>query len=186
MTPAGYMAKHVYRKSDWIKACKNRVFLEGAPQVIDVYSASNCLSKNFADYVPYWKHNGYWLFDSPEAIESVCKENSIGLEGTSLFYYEAHEMEFDEGHWRLWSPDPSFPTNVAAAARSSLKDLTLLRSTPEAHRNALPFRVTRWRRKSARTLIACSSLLTKLRRVSTTVYLRMLSPDLVEYSRCIP
>jgi hypothetical protein len=135
MTPAGYMAKHVYKKSDWIKVCKNRMFLECATQVIDVYSASNCLSKNFADYVPYWKHNGYWLFDSPEVIKSISKENSIGLEGTSLFYYEAHEMEFDEGHWRIWSPEPSFPANVAAAARKRLEGFDVVtfyaRSTPE-------------------------------------------------------
>ncbi len=31
----------------------------------DVYSVSDCVNEDFADYIKYWKHNGYWLFDSP-------------------------------------------------------------------------------------------------------------------------
>lgn len=112
MTPVGYMAKRVYKKDDWLKACKKKVFLETAPQIVDVYSVSNCISHDFADYIRFWKHNGYWFFDSPEVIKGFAHENSIHLEGTSLFYYEAHEMEFDGERWGPWSPEPSFPTNV--------------------------------------------------------------------------
>lgn len=83
MIPVGYMAKRVSKKPDWLDA----------PQVIDIYSVSSCVSEDFADYTNYWKHNGYWLFDSPGAIRAVAKENAIELEGTSLFYYEAYEME---------------------------------------------------------------------------------------------
>jgi hypothetical protein len=64
----------------------------------DIFSVSGCISRDFADYIDYWKHNGYWLFDSPEIIKSLAKENSIQLEGTSLFYYEAYEMEFRRGN----------------------------------------------------------------------------------------
>jgi hypothetical protein len=60
----------------------------------------------------YWKHNGYWLFDSPEVIRGVAKENSVPLEGTFLFYYEVYEMEFDGQQWRAYQPESSFPTNV--------------------------------------------------------------------------
>jgi hypothetical protein len=56
MLPAGYMAKRVRKRPDWL----------AATQVIDIYSVSSCHSENFADYIPYWKHNGYWFFDSPK------------------------------------------------------------------------------------------------------------------------
>lgn len=49
MIPVGYMAKRVYKKPHWLQA----------PQVVDVYSVSNCVSDDFADYVNCWKHNGY-------------------------------------------------------------------------------------------------------------------------------
>ncbi len=121
MIPVGYMAKRVYKKDDWLKASKKRVFFEAAPQVMDVYSVSSCMSENFADYIPFWKHNGYWLLDSPEVIKSIAKENSIQLQGASLFYYEGHEMEFDGERWSTWSPEQSFPTNVARPAKKLLE-----------------------------------------------------------------
>jgi len=68
MIPAGYMAKRVVVKPDWIDA----------KQVTDIYSVSRHVSDDFADYINYWKHNGYWLFDSPEIIVTVANANSIG------------------------------------------------------------------------------------------------------------
>jgi hypothetical protein len=78
---------------------------------------------------PDWKHNGFWFFDSPEIIRDVAKENSISLEGTSLFYYEAHEMEFDGDHWGRWSPEPSFPTNVIVPSRKQLEGFEVVNFT---------------------------------------------------------
>jgi len=46
-------------------------------------SVSGHISDNFAAYIPYWKHNGYWLFDSPEIINEVARHNSVDLEGTT-------------------------------------------------------------------------------------------------------
>lgn len=89
MIPVGYMAKRVGKKPDRYRA----------PHVVDIYSVSNCNCEDFADYIKYWKHNGFWFFDSPEIIRDVAKQNSISFEGTSLFYYEAHEMEFDGERW---------------------------------------------------------------------------------------
>ena len=111
MTPAGYMAKRVHTRPDWLKA----------PQVVDIYSVSSCSSEDFADYVSYWKHNGFWLFDSPEIIKSVAKENSIQLEGTSLFYYEVHEMEFDGESWHPYAPEASISTNVVSPSRKHME-----------------------------------------------------------------
>jgi hypothetical protein len=81
MTPAGYMAKRICAKPEFLKSSN----------VSDIYSVSSCLNENFADYVKFYQHNGFWLFDSPELIHMVAKENSIDLRGTSLFYYEVHE-----------------------------------------------------------------------------------------------
>jgi hypothetical protein len=53
MIPAGYMAKRVYKRPDWLKA----------PHVAEIYSVSGRISEDFADYINYWKHNGYWYFD---------------------------------------------------------------------------------------------------------------------------
>jgi hypothetical protein len=69
MIPAGYMAKHAADRPDWLRA--NRVN--------DVYSVSNCFSDDFSEYINYWEHNGYWLFNSPGAIQKVADENSIDL-----------------------------------------------------------------------------------------------------------
>jgi hypothetical protein len=121
MIPAGYMAKRVYKKDDWLKVRKKTVLFETAPQIVDIYSVSNCLSEDFADYISSWKHNGYWLFDSPEVIRDVARQNSIQLEGTALFYYEVYSMEFDGERWTAWSPELSFPTNVVPSTRKRLE-----------------------------------------------------------------
>jgi len=85
MIPAGYLAKRISAKPDWLRA----------QQVADIHSVSGCTSKAFADYVDFWKHNGFWLFDSPEIIKDVAREHSINLAGTILFYYDVYENEFD-------------------------------------------------------------------------------------------
>jgi hypothetical protein len=125
MIPVGYMAKRVHLKPDWLQA----------PQVVDIYSVSNCQSEDFADYIPYWKHNGYWFFDSPEIIKSVAREHSIQLVGTSLFYYEVHEMEFDGESWHPFSPEPSFPTHVVPRPNKHLEGFDVVnftaRNSPE-------------------------------------------------------
>ncbi len=104
MTPAGYMAKRIESRPDWLK--------EG--RIVDIYSVASCISHDFADYLEHWKHNGHWLFNSPEIIREIAQSESISLTGTKLFYYEMHGMEFDEGKWREYSADPSFTTNVLA------------------------------------------------------------------------
>jgi hypothetical protein len=111
MIPAGYMAKRIYKRPDWLKA----------PKVIDIYSVSACQSENFADYIPFWKHNGFWFFDSPEIIESVARERNIPLGGTSLFYYEVYQEQFDGERWMPFSPEPSFTTSVTQSSERQLE-----------------------------------------------------------------
>lgn len=111
MIPVGYMAKRICAKPEFLKSTC----------VVDVYSVSTCVNDNFADYIRFWKHNGFWLFDSPEVIQTMARENSIDLQGMSLFYYEAHEMEFEGKAWRPFGPEPSIPTNVEIPLQMELK-----------------------------------------------------------------
>ena len=123
MTPAGYMAKRVVRRPEWIQA----------PSVEDVYSVSGCISEYFADYIKHWKHNGYWLFDSVDIIQSVAQENSIPLEDCKIFYYEVFEREFDDENikWQPFGPDSAFETSVVPPARKRLEGYDVVtRSLP--------------------------------------------------------
>jgi hypothetical protein len=112
MTPAGYMAKRV---APWPESM--------APgRVVDIYSLSGCISATFCDYIKYWKHNGFWMFDSPEIIRELADENSIDLTGMRFFYYEVHELEFsDARQWVPLQPDESFQTQVVVPQTKTLE-----------------------------------------------------------------
>jgi len=105
------MAKRVPRPPGWI----------GAPQVTDIYSVSDCVTDNFADYISHWKHNDQWHFDSPEAIESLSIEISASLEGCILFYYEAYEMEFANKSWNQWRPESPASGNLVPPVSKKLE-----------------------------------------------------------------
>lgn len=104
MRPLGYMYKRVSLAPELLHA----------PHVADVYSLSSCVSDNFADYIKDWRHNGYWLFDSPAIMQALAREHSIPLDGLNLFYYEAHDLKYDDtsGQWVPFEPERSLATNV--------------------------------------------------------------------------
>jgi hypothetical protein len=104
MIPVGYLVKQVNGCPDWLNATG----------VVDVYSVSGCVSMDFTDYINYWKHNGYWFFDSPKVIQDIAERNEIDLAGMTLFFYEAYEWEFDDSvdQWKTLIPEPSFPTRI--------------------------------------------------------------------------
>jgi hypothetical protein len=103
MNPAGYQLKRVMERPAWL----------GAP-VADIYSVSDCISKAFSDVIDYWKHNGHGFFDNPEILKSLAAAEMLELSGTSLFYYEVFEFEFDAdiAKWGDFYPDESFATDV--------------------------------------------------------------------------
>jgi hypothetical protein len=111
MNPAGYLAK---------RSCEKPKDFD-LPQVKDIYSVSSCVNDDFADYIGFWKHNGYWLFNSPEIIQETARENSISLDGCKLFYYEAYGMEFTGKEWRSYSPEESMSTNIAPPTQKVLE-----------------------------------------------------------------
>jgi len=97
------MAKRVVAKPHWLPA----------ERVSSIYSVSGCISENFTDYIGFWKHNGYWLFDTPEAIIEIARANNIDLAATVLFFYDVYELQFDGGEWTPFAPESSFRTNVS-------------------------------------------------------------------------
>jgi hypothetical protein len=104
MIPVGYMAKQIATKPDWLQT----------NQVTDIYSVSGCISTYFADYIPYWRHNGYGFFDSPTIIQALVTEHHLDLRHTRLFFYEAYEFQYheDQSAWELYDPEASFTTAV--------------------------------------------------------------------------
>ena len=51
-----------------------------------------------------------------------CTEGKADdLQGILLFYYEAHEMEFDGQFWRPFGPESSIPTHVVVPSQKELK-----------------------------------------------------------------
>lgn len=103
MIPAGYLYKTVELRPAWIEA----------PGVHDIYSLSRCISDAFDDYTEYWKHNGYWLFDTPAIMQAIAREAGLSLKGMQLFYYEFYEKEYceDDRTWAPFGPE-QVPTHV--------------------------------------------------------------------------
>jgi hypothetical protein len=109
------MAKHIGRDVSWI----------GAPGLVDVASVKRCMSHDFADYFRFWKHNGWWFFDSPQVIRELAHEHGLELAGTELFYYEVHERQFaeDRAEWLPFAlePEPGFTTQVIIPTQRRLE-----------------------------------------------------------------
>lgn len=104
MIPLGYMAKYVAGRTG---------FLESA-SIDDICSVSPCISHDFCEWINLWKHNGYWMFDSPEIIREIAKSQHLDGSKLDLFYYEAFEKQYDalSRQWRNFTPESSFPTNI--------------------------------------------------------------------------
>jgi hypothetical protein len=104
MIEAGYLFKRLARRTEWIKN----------PSVQDIHSVSGHLSEDFADYINYWRHNGWWLFNKPSDMDEIIERESLDRATLALFYYEIFEQEYDEDekHWSLVEPETSFPTAV--------------------------------------------------------------------------
>jgi hypothetical protein len=129
MIPAGYMYKNVANRPDWIKA----------ESVQDVYSLSGCCISFYFDddYISHWKHNGYWLFDTPAVMRAIAAENQLDLGGAKLFYYEVFELEYCEEKkaWEPFEPEKSFHTAVERPQDAHLEGYDVVtffvRTSPE-------------------------------------------------------
>ncbi len=104
MIPAGYIYKSIANCTDDI----------GRPNIENIFSASGCISEDFTDWINYWKHNGYWLFDNPDIITKLAKDNDISLHEMTLFFYKFSDKEWniEKKLWESYSPELSFGLNV--------------------------------------------------------------------------
>lgn len=107
--PMGYLYKKIAPKPDWIKA-----------SIEDVYSISDCVSENFAEYINYWAHNDYWIFNSPEIMQKIAVDMNIDLSEMQLFYYEIYKLQHDN-EWQTFTPNPSFITDILTPQDKKLK-----------------------------------------------------------------
>jgi hypothetical protein len=126
MIPVGYMAKRIPKeRPDWLQA----------PEVIDVYSVSDCVNESLAEYANGWKHNGFWMFDSPADIKTTAIANQIDLHGSALFFYEAYEAEFDGPDRLPVVPDAMFETQVLVPHTKHLEGFDVVTSCdgPNSH-----------------------------------------------------
>jgi hypothetical protein len=123
MIPAGYMYKYAGPPPSSLEA----------DNVKDIFSAGHCgggTAPPFADYIGFWKHNGYWLFNSPQIMEQIAAEETIDLSEMTLFYYEYYELQFDRNDdpgnpnhvegWSIFECAPDFVTDVVYLSKKSL------------------------------------------------------------------
>jgi len=144
------MLKEVVVRPEWI----------AAKSVKDIYSVSNCVSGNFADYIKFWRHNGFWFFNSPQQIIDLVAEEHIQHSAMTWFYYEFFESEFHEDtrQWSAFSPEPSFLTKVVSPQE---RTWWATMSPPSRCTQALNVRhspVAGWQQRSRSMSIACSTL----------------------------
>lgn len=111
--PAGYMAKQVALKPEHLHTS----------QVRDLYSVSACISKNFADYIHFWKHNGYGFFNTAQDIFCLAQTHHIELSDTRMFYYEMYVQQWCEDalSWESFEPEEALETKVEAPRRKQLE-----------------------------------------------------------------
>ena len=121
MIPLGYMAKRIAARPEWISN----------PKVSQILSVCSCTSDDFADYVEFWQHNGFWFFDTPDTIVELAHEHAIDLSGLRWFYYEAYEQEYDEdeGSWSSYSSEESFKTQVVRPFVMEAKGFDIVNNT---------------------------------------------------------
>ena len=91
MIPAGFMYKKVEKDNDL--------------PVEDIYCYGGCTTVDFAEFIPYCKHNKYYLFDNPTLMQEIAKFEAVNLEEMTLLYYEIYELQFREStrQWENYS-----------------------------------------------------------------------------------
>lgn len=130
MIPAGYIAKKVSPRPGWLPV----------ESVLDIYSVSECESEAFCDYTKHWRHNGYWLFNSPSDLRDVAQIEGIDLRGYALFYYEVYEQQFDErtNTWKPFKPLAGLDTAVQPPQRKTLQGYDLVSFSAQSSHECSP------------------------------------------------
>lgn len=113
MIPGGYVRKCVSARPVSIQT----------DRVVDIYSASSCISSDFANDIGYWRHNGFWLFNDPSDMDDIAAAEGKAITEFGLFYYELYEQQYDvqQMSWSSFAPEPSFETKVKSPVRARLE-----------------------------------------------------------------
>lgn len=131
MIPAGYILRRVAAADPSMNL----------GNVVDLYSVSHCISRDFTDYIRYWRHNGYWLFNKPSDMDDILAQEGKSRDAFRLLYYEIYEQQFDEKAMR-WSavapPVASFVTNVERPENAKLEGFDVTTWTPGSSAGCSP------------------------------------------------
>jgi hypothetical protein len=174
MIPVGYMAKHIVERPEWLEAAG----------VVD--TVSGCSSPDWADFINYWKHNGYWFFNTPEAIRSLAKEHSIDLAARdcSLTRRMIKSSRNTNVCGDPLSRSRLSPQEWHRRRKSVWKATMWSPSTQERARSVPRSPATRWRRKSKPISTACCIPRHKLSSFSKAVSSKKASQARTECSAC--
>ena len=83
----GYFPKRIAPRDEWLKA----------PGVGEIWSVSECISKGPSSWIDKWRHNAFWLFDSPEIAASVLSPEDA--KSFTVVAYRVWDRMFDHGRY---------------------------------------------------------------------------------------
>ena len=81
----GYFPKRTVPRPEWLQA----------PQVLEICSASCCISEAPDGWINQWRHNEQWLYDSPALALSLVPQEV--REQWDLYAFARYPIVFDEG-----------------------------------------------------------------------------------------
>jgi hypothetical protein len=102
--PLGYLYKNIMPAAGVVDV----------PTIVEVHSASSCISPLPFDHVPYWRHNDNFMFDTPGALRALAHDVGADLSKATLFYFASHEQQFDRES-RAWVPTRNHEGALAPA-----------------------------------------------------------------------
>ncbi len=139
MIPLGYMYKSV-----------GPLIRSDLPDsIVDFHTLGECSgnsTQDFANYIPFFKHNGWGLYNSPRVMQEIAVENNIDLSEMQCFYYEAYRSEFDfperigkapakinQESWKgVWKPllaQDAFTTDIVVPETKNLSGFDVVEHT---------------------------------------------------------
>ena len=99
-TLIGYFAKPTMKRPDWLKA----------PEVEEICSVSNCMSRGDWDWINEWRHNEMWVFDSPALAMSVVPEASRSA--CDVYAYRLFPVRYFKGSRQPFVISPVQPIQL--------------------------------------------------------------------------
>jgi len=94
----GYFPKRIALRDDWMKA----------PDVREIWSVSECISKGPPDWIDKWRHNDLGLFDTRDLALSVMAEKEA--QTFAIVAYRVWDRMFDQGQEVALPPElPALP-----------------------------------------------------------------------------